>query len=73
MKMIYQVRRVIETDFVWELEKSELSACNDDDDDVGGARGVMFIVVGNRTGDPSANDGHVYLHFTFVQIPFGMA
>ena len=31
---------------------------------VGGARGVMVIVVGNEHGDMSSNPGRDWLHFT---------
>ena len=31
---------------------------------LGGARGVMVIVVGNRHGDTSSNPGRDWLHFT---------
>ena len=31
---------------------------------VGGARGVMVIVVGNEHGDTSSNPGRDWLHFT---------
>ena len=31
---------------------------------VGGARGVMVIVVGNGHGDTSSNPGRDWLHFT---------
>ena len=31
---------------------------------LGGARGVMFIVVGNGHGDTSSNPGRSWLHFT---------
>ena len=31
---------------------------------IGGARGVMVIVVGNGHGDTSSNPGRDWLHFT---------
>ena len=31
---------------------------------MGGARGVMVIVVENEHGDPSSNPGQDWLHFT---------
>ena len=31
---------------------------------IGGARGVMVIVVGNEHGDTSSNPGQDWLHFT---------
>ena len=31
---------------------------------IGGARGVMVIVVGNGHGDTSSNPGREWLHFT---------
>ena len=51
---------------------SVLPARYDDDDDdiyiyiykVGGARGVMVIVVENGHGDTSSNPGRDWLHFT---------
>ena len=32
---------------------------------VGGARGIMVIVVGNGHGDMSSNPGRGWLHFTY--------
>ena len=32
---------------------------------IGGARGVMVIVVGNGHGDTSSNPGWDWLHFTY--------
>ena len=33
-------------------------------ENIGGARGVMVIVVGNEHGDTSSNPGRGWLHFT---------
>ena len=42
------------------------SAWFDDNDNklIGGARGVIVIVVGNEHGDTSSNPGRDWLHFT---------
>ena len=38
---------------------------------IGGARGVIVIVVGNEHGDTSSNPGRDLLHFHIALIPLG--
>ena len=38
---------------------------------IGGARGVMVIIIGNGHGDTSSNPGLDWLHFHIALIPLG--
>ena len=52
------MKRLTNFSFAWLVRFHGISTI------VGGARGVMVIVVGNGHGDTSSNPGRDWLHFT---------
>ena len=72
MVVTVRVKQIVKIDLFEKLFVLYINSCNHTtvyklfvwDKNMGGARGVMVIVVGNGHGDTSSNPGRDWLHFT---------